>query len=148
MLIQNRHLLKMGKKGKVLKGLEEKAANQADYEVAEFKGLDIEPEDRDVGIMGATFVLSIAGWFDKNNDLQKEGLDLNLVFGEDEFCKLLDILKPHFERQQAEDKWAKEEELRWKEEQDEKETSCKGIGDGKIRDAQRRKGAYGKIDSG
>ena len=117
MLISQRHLIdKMGKKQQMVKALEEKERGYVDYEVADFCDLEIEQEDRDVGIFGNTFILNVAGWFE---DDKQGGRDLQLVFGDEDMDKLLDIFKPYYERMKNEEQWAKEEEKRWQEEQNE-----------------------------
>jgi len=105
---------------KVLMALEKEVPNE-DYEVADFCGIDVEPEDRSVGIFGNTFILGAGGWTEKwVKGKRIDGpMNLNIVFGDDEMQKLLVLLKPYYERADAELKWSKEEEKRWQEEQKE-----------------------------
>lgn len=60
-----------------------------EIEIRKVIGMDYEPSDTDVGIMSASFCISVKDDSDNQHDL---------IFGEDEFIELLEILKPHCER--------------------------------------------------
>ena len=56
--------------------------------IKEVIGMDIEPEDKDVGIMDADFCLI----FKDQNDVQ-----LQIHFGTDEINKLIEVLQPQID---------------------------------------------------
>jgi hypothetical protein len=56
-------------------------------------GLEIEKEDRDVGIFGNDFVLGI----------ETEKNKVWISMGDDNFISLLELLKPHYEEMKAEE---------------------------------------------
>jgi len=57
-----------------------------DYEIKKVIGMDIEPIDREVGIMGNTFILCLE---------DETGFKHQLAFSDDTFIDLLETLKPH-----------------------------------------------------
>ena len=74
-----------------------------DFEEIEVKtiiGIDEEKEDREVGIFGSVFNLAIGD--DKEHPH-------HLYFGEDEFLELLNVLRPFYEEQKAQDDYAQEQ---------------------------------------
>jgi len=75
--------------------------NFEDIDINEVLGMDIEPEDRSVGIFGATFCIVLKT--DKGKQIQ-----LNL--GEDEMASLVEAIKPYTDEiksQQEMDKFLK-----------------------------------------
>jgi hypothetical protein len=62
-----------------------------DYNVTEVVGMDIEPEDTDVGIFGPVYYLGFK---------TEEGKELTLTFGYDEISALLTTLKPVIDEEQ------------------------------------------------
>ena len=91
--------------------LKDKPIEQIDIEVAKIIGMDMEPEDRSVGIFGNWFNLGFEVAL-TNNSKKK---NLWIGFGDDCLYKLLELLKPYYERQRAEEGWEREEERLWKE---------------------------------
>ncbi len=61
-----------------------------DIDVTEFVGLDVEREDRDVGIFGNDFIFCFK---------DKEGKQYQIAMGDDDFTKLYDAVKKEGSRQ-------------------------------------------------
>jgi len=65
--------------------------------------MDIEPADREVGIMEATFIICMK---------EEHGKQIQLTFGEDQMLELLETLKPQIEELRSQ-----EEQYKFMEEQ-------------------------------
>jgi hypothetical protein len=83
----------------------------ADWEeivVGKVNGMDIEPEDRDVGIFGATYTIVLK---------EENGGQVQLILGEDQMDELARAIKPYtddIQAQQEMDKMIKDDERRLK----------------------------------
>ena len=79
---------------------------QEDFDADDFLGIEVEEEDRDVGIFGSVFIL---GFKDVNRKLW-------VSMPEDIFVKMLEALKPYIEAKENREAWDRAEEERWENE--------------------------------
>ena len=75
-----------------------------DITVNKVLGMDVEPEDRDVGIFGNTYTLV----FDTAKDKEWDGSKIQLLFFDDQMEELLEVLEPYFDKYKQEKEWSKE----------------------------------------
>lgn len=83
-----------------------------DYQIKEVLGLDIEKEDREVGIMGNEFILVLK---------DEIGQQHQISFFDDEFLSLLDLFKPYVLERENQRKHEREYEHNLEDEKDRKE---------------------------
>lgn len=75
-------------------------------------GIDIEPEDRDVGIFGNEFNI---GFECLDEKAEKKNVWISL--GDEQFNTLLDLVKPHLDSREAERLYCEEEDKEYKEQE-------------------------------